>query len=57
MTASHNRIIQQLCREALLPLGVFQKGSSRTYLDDNDTFFTVIEFQPFMHGMNCSKLV
>ena len=30
----------------LLPLGVFQKGTSRVYLDDNDYFFTVVEFQP-----------
>ena len=46
MTASHNRIIQQMCREALLPLGAFQKGRSRIYIDDNHAFFTVIEFQP-----------
>lgn len=46
MAASHNRIIQQLCREALLPLGAFLKGRSRTYLDDNGAFLTVIEFQP-----------
>ena len=26
--------------------GVFQKGTSRLYLDDNDYFFTVAEFQP-----------
>lgn len=29
-----------------MPLGVFQKGTSRMYLDDNDYFFTVVEFQP-----------
>ena len=46
MTAPHSRIIQQMCRETLLPLGVFQKGRSRIYIDDNHAFFTVIEFQP-----------
>ena len=42
----HNQIIKQLCKDILLPLGVFQQGSSRTYIDDNGYFFTVIEFQP-----------
>ncbi len=42
----HSKIIKQVCKEILIPLGVFQKGSSRLYLDDNDYFFTVVEFQP-----------
>lgn len=42
----HNRIIKELCKEILLPLGVFQCGSSRVYVDDNGYFFTIIEFQP-----------
>ena len=42
----HNKIIHKLCKEELLPLGVFQKGSSRVYIDDNGYYFTVIEFQP-----------
>ena len=42
----HSKIIKQVCKEILIPLGVFQKGTSRIYLDDNDYFFTVIEFQP-----------
>lgn len=42
----HLKIIKQVCKEILLPLGVFQKGTSRVYLDDNDYFFTVVEFQP-----------
>lgn len=45
-TEPHNRIIKQLCKEILLPLGVFQKGASRVYIDDNGYFFTLIEFQP-----------
>ena len=40
------QIIKQLYKDILLPLGVFQKGTSRTYIDDNGYFFTVIEFQP-----------
>ncbi len=42
----HSKILRQVCREILIPIGVFQKGTSRVYLDDNDYFFTVIEFQP-----------
>lgn len=42
----HSKIIKQVCKEILIPLGVFQKGTSRLYLDDNDYFFTVVEFQP-----------
>lgn len=32
-------IIKQLCKDILLPLGVFQKGNSRTYIDDNCYYF------------------
>ncbi len=42
----HSKIIKQICKEVLIPIGVFQKGNSRVYLDDNGYFFTVIEFQP-----------
>ena len=42
----HSKIIKQVCKEILILLGVFQKGTSRLYLDDNDYFFTVVEFQP-----------
>lgn len=43
---AYNQIIKEACKEILLPLGVFQKGTSRIYIDDNGYFFTVIEFQP-----------
>ena len=46
----HDKIIKQLCKDTLLPLGVFQKGTSRLYIDDNGYFFTVIEFQPSAHA-------
>jgi len=42
----HSKIINEVCKEILIPLGVFQKGTSRVYIDDNDYYFTVIEFQP-----------
>ena len=43
---NYNEIIQETAREHLIPLGVFQKGRSRCFIDDNGWFFTVIEFQP-----------
>jgi hypothetical protein len=46
----HDQIIKQLCKDTLLPIGVFQKGNSRIYIDDNGYFFTVIEFQPSAHA-------
>ncbi len=44
--SSHSEIIKQVCKEMLLPMGVFQKGNSRLYIDDNGWFLTLIEFQP-----------
>ena len=44
------QMIKQLCKDILLPLGVFQKGTSRIYIDDNGYFFTVLEFQPSAYG-------
>jgi hypothetical protein len=49
------RIIDQEARAALGPLGVRQKGRSRTWLDDRIWWVTVIEFQPTM-GANASHL-
>lgn len=42
----HDRIIRRLCRELLLPYGIFEKGTSRIYIDDNGYYLTIIEFQP-----------
>lgn len=41
-----DKLIAKAAREILKPLGVFQKGSSRIWIDDNGWFLTVIEFQP-----------
>ena len=42
----HNKIINSAAKKILSPHGIFRKGSSRIWLDDNDYFLTVIEFQP-----------
>jgi hypothetical protein len=42
----HDRILRDIGREILGPIGVVQKGRSRTWLDDQLWFVTVIEFQP-----------
>lgn len=42
----HNKIINNAAKKILSPHGIFRKGSSRIWLDDNDYFLTVIEFQP-----------
>lgn len=42
----HNKIIKSVCKDILLPAGIFQKGTSRVYFDDNGYFLTMIEFQP-----------
>jgi hypothetical protein len=42
----HSKIIAQVAREMLAPLGIFQKGRSRTWIDDRGWWIVVIEFQP-----------
>lgn len=42
----HNKIIKQAAEEVLKPLGVFQRGQSRLWIDDNGWFLTLVEFQP-----------
>lgn len=42
----HSKIIKSLCKEILIPIGVFQKGNSRVYFDDNGFYLTMVEFQP-----------
>jgi hypothetical protein len=44
--SNHNKIINAVAKEILQPLGLFQKGQSRTWIDDNGWFFIVVEFQP-----------
>jgi len=44
--SDHNRVIATAARETLGPLGLIRKGRSRTWLDDNDWWVGVVEFQP-----------
>jgi hypothetical protein len=44
--SDHNRVIANAAREMLGPLGLIRKGRSRTWLDDNDWWLGVVEFQP-----------
>ena len=42
----HNKIIKQAANSVLKPNGLFQKSSSRIWIDDNGWYLTVVEFQP-----------
>ena len=43
----HSKIINRVAKQILKPKGLERKGQSRTWLDDNGWFTTVVEFQPF----------
>lgn len=42
----HNKLIKQAANLVLKPYGLFQKGSSRIWIDDNGWYLIVVEFQP-----------
>lgn len=42
----HNKLIKQAANLILKPNGLFQKGTSRVWIDDNGWFLTQVEFQP-----------
>lgn len=44
------RLLTQAARRALQPMGLVQKGRSRTWLDDHDAWLIVVEFQPTSSG-------
>lgn len=46
--SDHNKIIKKIAKSKFKPLGIVQKGSSRTFLLDKGWYSLVIEFQP--HG-------
>lgn len=46
MEINHNKIINQAARKVLKPCGLFQKGQSRLWIDDNGWFLILVEFQP-----------
>ena len=41
----HNKIINTVAKQYLVPEGLFRVGSSRTWIDDNGYFLTIVEFQ------------
>jgi len=43
----HSKIINKVARKILKDYGIVRKGQSRTWLDDQYWFTTIIEFQPF----------
>lgn len=43
---NHNKIINKASKEVLKPYGLFKKGQSRTWIDDNGWFLILVEFQP-----------
>lgn len=45
-TGVADKLIAKAAREVLKPLGLFQAGTSRIWIDDNGWFLTVVEFQP-----------
>ena len=42
----HSKIITASARRILKPIGLFQKGRSRTWIDDHGWWLVVVEFQP-----------
>jgi hypothetical protein len=42
----HNKIIRNAVSSILKPNGLFQKGTSRAWIDDNGWFLILAEFQP-----------
>lgn len=42
----HNKIINNGAKQILKPAGLVRKGQSRTWLDDNGWYTTIVEFQP-----------
>jgi len=39
----HEKIIIRTAKDMLAPMGLFQKGQSRTWIDDNGWFLTIVE--------------
>lgn len=41
-----DKLIIRAARDVLKPMGLFQKGTSRIWIDDNGWFLILVEFQP-----------
>lgn len=46
MSTDSNKIIQSTAKAVLQKEGLFQKGTSRIWIDDNGWYLTIVEFQP-----------
>lgn len=42
----HDKIINNAAKKVLAPEGLFRKGTSRVWIDDNEYFIIQVEFQP-----------
>ena len=42
----HNKVLKAVAKEVLAPLGLVQKGRSRTWLDDRGWYLIVVDFMP-----------
>lgn len=42
----HNSIINSVAKDILKPMGLYRKGQSRIWFDDNVWFNTIVEYQP-----------
>jgi len=47
---AHSKLLNEAARQVLGPLGLTQKGRSRTWLDDHGWWLGVVEFQPSSFG-------
>ncbi len=43
----HSKLLAKAGTEILKPLGLFQKGRSRAWIDDHGWWLGLVEFQPF----------
>ena len=46
MDFDHNKLIAEVAKQTLLPIGLKRVGKSRSYYDDNGWWCTFVEFQP-----------
>ena len=46
--ADHNKLVKQAAKSVLNPAGLFQKASTRMWIDDNGWYLILVEFQPSM---------
>ncbi len=50
-TSATTKLVSRAPRETLRPLGLWQRGRSRTWIDDRSWWLIVVEFQPSSWGL------